>query len=353
MTDEPDVSTPRITRALVLLAALCAATASAPPANATAPLRIGMVADTNGVFDRSFNQLAYAGVRSAALRLGAGIDVRASPSALSYEPNLRFMAQQGYDLIIAIGASEEPALAVVAREYPAVRFAIVDASYAAGPLGSLPNVLGLVFKRQEAGYLAGYLAGLVELARLPRLRAGNVISSIGGGRDPSVARYLAGFEAGARAADPRVRLLRGSAGSAAPDRCHRIAASQIAAGADIVFAVAGAACNAGALQAVNERGVWALGVDADQSYLGPALLASAALGVDRAVILTIDAMHNGRFAGGRDVEFGIAQDAVAIAGINAAVPASLRRKLTAVASRMRAGRISIPTALVEIDVTGR
>jgi hypothetical protein len=64
-------------------------------------------------------------------------------------------------------------------------------------------------------------------------------------------------------------------------------------------------------------------------------------------------MHNGRFAGGRDVEFGIAQDAVAIAGINAAVPASLRRKLTAVASRMRAGRISIPTALVEIDVTGR
>jgi basic membrane protein A and related proteins len=337
---------------VVLLAALCAVTASATPADAAAPLRIGMVADTNGVFDRSFNQLAYAGVRSAALRLGASIDVRASPTAFSYEPNLRFMAQQGYDLIIAIGASEEPALAVVARDYPAVRFAIVDASYAAGPLGSLPNVLGLVFKEQEAGYLAGYLAGLVELSRLPRLKAGNVISSIGGGRDPSASRYLAGFEAGARAADHRVRLLRGSAGGAAPDRCHRLAASQIAAGADIVFAVAGA-CNAGALQAVNEGGIWALGVDADQSYLGPALLASAALRVDRAVILTIDAVHDGRFAGGRDVEFGIAQEAVAIAGINAAVPASIRRKLTAVANRMRAGGISIPTAPSERDLTDR
>jgi basic membrane protein A and related proteins len=343
---------PRIIHALVLLAALCAATASATPASAAAPLRIGMVADTNGVFDRSFNQFAYAGVRSAALRLGASIDVRASPTALSYEPNLRFMAQQGYDLIIAIGASEEPALAVVARDYPAVRFAIVGASYAESALGSLPNVLGLVFKQQEAGYLAGYLAGLVELARLPRLKAGNVISSIAGGRDPSVSRYLAGFEAGARAADPRVRLLRGSGGSAAPGRCHGIAASQIAAGADIVFAVAGA-CNAGALQAVNEWGVWALGVDADQSYLGPALLASAALRVDRAVILTIDAVHDGRFAGGRDVECGIAQEAVAIAGINAAVPASIRRKLTAVANRMRAGRISIPTALVETVLTRR
>jgi basic membrane lipoprotein Med (substrate-binding protein (PBP1-ABC) superfamily) len=76
------------------------------------------------------------------------------------------------------------------------------------------------------------------------------------------------------------------------------------------------------------------------------------LRVDQAVILTIDALHDGLFAGGRDVEFGIAQNAVGIDGINAAVPQSIRRKVSAVARRLRAGSISIPTALSR-DQLGR
>jgi basic membrane protein A len=338
-----------IVRALALLAALVAPAAGAATASATAPMRIGMVADTNSVYDRSFNELAYAGVRAAAQKLGAAIDVRASPTSASYEPNLRFMAQQGYDLVIAIGPSEEQALADVARDYPAVRFAIVNDSYAAPVLGSLPNIQGLRFQQQEAGYLAGYLAGLVEISRMPRLRAGNVISSIGGVRGPSVDRYVAGFQAGALAADPQVRLLHTYANTdSSTARCHTLALSQIAAGSDIVFPVAGA-CNAGALQAVNEKGVWVLGVDADQSYLGASVLASAALRVDQAVMLAIYAVHDGTFAGGRDVEFGIAQNALGIAGINAAVPPVIRARLNAVANRVRAGRISIPTALVPLS----
>ena len=332
-----------VTYALAILAALVPAAGSTPSASAAAPLRIAMVADTNGVYDRSFNEFAYAGVRSAALRLGASIAVWASPSVRSYEPSLRSMAQQGYDLVIAIGPSQEQALAEVARDYPLVHFAIVDDSYTARALGGLPNVQGLVFKRQEASYLAGYLAGLVELSHGPRLKAGNVISSIASAGDPAGSRSVAGFEAGVRAADPKVTLLRSLADTSSPGRCHRLAASQIAAGSDIVFPVAGA-CNAGALQAVKENGVWALGVDADESYLGPWMLASAALHVDQAVILTIDAVHDGVFAGGRDVEFGIAQNALGIDGINAAVPQSIRLKVSAVARRLRAGSISIPTA---------
>lgn len=335
-----------LTRLLVLAAVFAACASTVSPADAAGPFRIGMVADTNGVRDRSFNQLAYAGVSTAALRLGASILVLASPSVASYESSLRTLAQQGYDPVIAIGPSEEKALAVVAREYPRVRFAIVNDSYAAPRLGGLPNVLGLVFKQEEAGYLAGYLAGLVELSRMPRLRRGNVISSIGDSKDPSVDRYLAGFEAGARSADHQVRLLHADVTAAASvARCHGAAAAQIAAGADIVFPIAGG-CAAGALKAADERGVWALGVDADRSYLGPSILASAALRPDEAVILAIDAAHDGTFAGGRDVEFGIAQNAVGITGLNAAVPPSIRHKLNAVAKRLRAGSISIPTTLV-------
>jgi basic membrane protein A len=339
----------KITHAFLLIAVLVTPSAGAAATRAATPLRIGMVADTDGVYDRSFNQLAYAGVRTAALKLGASIDVRASPTARSYEPNLRSMAQQGYDLVIAIGPAEEQALAAVARDFPAVRFAIVNDSYATRGLGSLPNVQGLRFQQQEAGYLAGYLAGLVELSRMPRLKTGNVISSIGGVRGPSVDRYLAGFQAGARAADPEARLLHSyTDDDASSDRCHTLALSQIAAGSDIVFPVAGA-CNAGALQAVTEKGVWAFGVDADRSYLGPSVLASAALRVDQAVMLAIYAVHDGTFAGGRDVEFGIEQNALGIAGIAVAVPRTIRVRLNAVANRLRAGRISVPTAFAPLS----
>jgi basic membrane protein A len=175
-----------------------------------------------------------------------------------------------------------------------------------------------------------------------------VISSIAASESPSADRYIAGFEAGARAADPTVKLLRSYASTAAPARCRALAAAQIAAGSDIVFPVAGA-CGAGALQAANEKGVWAIGVDSDLGYLGPSLLASAALRVDTAVILAINAVHDGSFAGGRDVEFGVAQDAVALAGINPAVARSIRAKLRFIAGRLRAGRISIPTALSDAD----
>jgi basic membrane protein A len=342
----PDVRRLKITRVLVLLGALVVCGSIASPASPAGPFRIGMVADTTGVYDRSFNQLAYAGVSTAALRLGANILVLASPSVQYYESGLRTLAQQGYDPVIAIGPSEVPALAVVARQYPNVRFAIVNDSYDAPGLGGLPNVLGLVFKQQEAGYLAGYLAGLVELSKTPRLKRGNVISSIGNLADPSVDRYIAGFQAGALAADHKVKLLHASVtGNASIARCHDLAASQIAAGSDIVFPVGGA-CNAGALKAVDERGVWAIGVDADESYLGPSILASATLHADQAVILAIDAAHDGTFAGGRDVEFGIAQHAAGIAGINAAVPPSIRQRVNALANRVRAGSVSIPTTLV-------
>ena len=247
--------------------------------------------------------------------------------------------------MIAIGPSEDQALAQVARAYPSVQFAVVDDSYASPVLGGLPNVQGLLFKEQEAGYLAGYLAGRVELSAMPRLKPGNVISTIARSRDAAAVRYLAGFQAGVLAADPKVRLLQSTVEPAGgPARCHALATSQIAAGSDIVFPVAGA-CNAGVWQAVNERGVWGIGVEADQRYLGAAVLASAALHVDQAVILAIDAAHAGAFAGGRDVEFGATQGAVGIDGVNAAVPPSIRNKLNAVVKRVRAGRIIIPTAL--------
>jgi basic membrane protein A len=339
----------KISHALVLPALLAAAIASpgTPAADAlvTSP-RIGMVADTHGLFDRSFNQLTAAAVQSASYRLGARIDVRASAATGSYVVALQNMAAQGYDLVIAIGPSEERAVGIVARQFPSVNFAIVDDSYASPGIGGLPNVQGLLFKEQESGYLVGYLAGLIELSKGPRLHAGNIVSSVGGTQGPSVDRYLAGFQAGVLKADPGVKLLNSYTGPAdSVTRCHSLAAAQIAAGSDIVFQAAGA-CGAGVLQAANERAVWSIGSDFDESTLSPSVLASAVDRADQAVFLTIAAVRDGTFAGGRDVVFGAAQSSTGIAGISAAVPASIRAKLDYVVARMRGGKITVPTALL-------
>jgi basic membrane protein A len=316
-----------------------------PPAAAARSLRIGMVANTDGVADRSFNELAETGVRTAAARLGASIAVTASPTSASYVPALTYMAQQGYDLVIAVGSAEEQAVGEVARRFPKVNFAIVDDSYASRGIGGLNNVQGLLFREEESGYLVGYLAGLVETDTVARLRGGNIMSTVGSVDEQPDQGYIAGFRAGAKAADPDVKLLHAFADSSqSEDRCHSLAATQIAAGADIVLP-AGGSCGVGALNATKQQNVWGIAVDADQSYLGPYILASAVKRVDQAVFLAIKAVHDGTFRGGRDVVFGIAQNAVGIAGINRLVPRSIRLKVIAVADRLRAGKISIPVAL--------
>jgi basic membrane protein A len=316
-----------------------------PSAAASGTLRIGMVANTYGVADRSFNELAAAGVKAAAAKLGASIAVTASPTSASYAPALTYMAQQGYDLVIAVGPEEEQAVGQVARRYPKVNFAIVDDSYGSIGIGGLENVQGLLFREEEAGYLVGYLAGLVETETVARLRTGNIMSTVGSIDERQDQGYIAGFRAGAKASDPTVKLLHAFADSPqSEDRCHSLAATQINHGADIVLP-AGGSCGVGALNATNQQDVWGVGVDADQSYLGPYVLASAVKRVDQAVYLAIKAVRDGTFKGGRDVVFGIAQNAVGISGINRLVPRSIRLKVNAVAAKLRAGRISIPIAL--------
>ena len=108
--------------------------------------------------------------------------------------------------MIGVGFTEIDAMKAVAKQFPKTHFAIVDVSNA--DEGGLKNVEGLLFKEQEAGYLAGYAAGLAA-----KERGGKAVSSVGGQKQPPVDRYIAGFQAGAKAAFPGVqdaeRLLAG------------------------------------------------------------------------------------------------------------------------------------------------
>jgi basic membrane protein A and related proteins len=282
-------------------------------------IRVGLVTDIGGLDDRSFNFLANRGLEQAERELGVDGRVVISRSNADYVPNLTTLARQDYDLVVAVGFLMADALEIVAKQYPDVNFAIID--FAQEAMASKPkNVRGLLFKEQEAGYLVGYLAGLV----VKEAGGSNpTVSSVGGQKLPPVDRYIAGFQAGADAANPGIATLNGySQDFVDQAKCKEIGLAQIARGSTVVFQVAGQ-CGLGALSAANERNVWGIGVDADQSFLGTHILTSALKKVDVAVFQTIQEVQEGTFSGGENSVFDIASGGVGFGEVSSEVPTDL------------------------------
>jgi len=302
-------------------------------------MKVGLVTDVGGLNDRGFNHLAYVGMLQAQKRLGVSIRVAESRSPADYIPNLAAFARQGYDLVLGVGYTEIGAMGAVAKRFPKTRFAIVDV--ANGDLAGKPkNVLGLLFHEEQVGYLAGYLAGL-ETKRLP---GRDVVSSVAGEKQPPVDRFIAGYQAGAKRANPRVVAINGySQDFNDQAKCKAIALNQIAAGSVAVFAVAGG-CGLGALDAARERKVWGIGVDSDQSFLGAHILTSATKKVDRAVFLAIKSVADGRFHGGNAV-YGLEDGGVGLGKISPRVPKAEVAALNRIQAQIVAGKIVPPKIL--------
>jgi basic membrane protein A len=303
------------------------------------PVRVGLVTDIGGLNDRSFNQGNYEGLLRAQRELGVEGRVLQSKKASDYVPNLSALARQDFDLVVAVGFLMADATDVVAQRFPKTSFAIVDV-----PQASLkhrpPNVRGIVFKEQEGGYLAGYLAGLV----VKEQGGEQVVSTVGGIKIPPVDRYIAGFQAGAKAANPGVTTLNGySQDFVDQARCKEIALEQIDRGSQVVMQVAGG-CGLGALDAARERNVWGIGADADQSFLGPHILSSALKLNPVSIFLTIEAVRDGSFRGGEDTVFDVESGAVGLGKISSRVPNEIVAKVNQVQDDLAAGRIeNIPT----------
>jgi basic membrane protein A len=313
-------------------------TSSATTSGGGNQLKVGLVTDIGGLNDRSFNHLAYLGLQRAQSQLGISGRVLESHQASDYVPNLSSLAQQHYDLIIGVGFLMSDAIDAVATKFPKQSFAIIDFSQAA--LKHKPkNVRGLLFKEQEAGYLVGYLAGLLEKDKAAGAGKANTISSVGGQKIPPVDHYIAGYQAGAKAADPTIKTLNGySQDFVDQAKCKELALTQIGQGSDVVFQVAGG-CGLGALDAAKDKKVWGIGVDADQAYIGPQVLTSALKKVDVAVFDTIQDVKNGRFQGGGDSIFDVKAGGVGIGKISPKVPAADKAKVLQVQKDIAAGKI--------------
>jgi basic membrane protein A and related proteins len=329
---------------LVVLAAGCGGSSKSSKSGTTTAskqIRVGLVTDINQLNDRGFNHLAYMGLLRAEKELGIQGRVFQSNSAQDYIPNLARFAQQGYDLVVSVGFAQADAVATVAKRFPKTHFAIIDVD-ATSLAGKPQNVLGLLFREQEVGYLAGYLAGLVEKQK----PGPDVTGSVGGMKEPPVDRFIAGYQAGAKKADPGIKLLNGySHDWVALDKCKEVALGQIGSGSTIEFQVAGG-CGLGALDAAKEKHVWGIGVDADQSFLGPHVLTSATKHVDQAVFLTIKDVIAGKFRGGRNAIFGLKDNGVGLGKISPKVPKADVAAVEKIRNEIASGKLSgIPTTV--------
>ena len=276
----------------VLTLALGAGTGSAKTdvKAAPAPFKVALVTDIGGLDDRSFNFLANKGLGQAKAQLKVQGRVFISKSNADYVPNLTAAARGGYNLVISVGFLMGDATAAVAKPLPEdevcdhrqLRRAAKDFTKAPKPT----NIRGLLFKEQEAGYLVGYLAGL-QSKNVPN--SAGVIAAVGGLKIPPVDRFIGGYYQGAKAAYPAVKVEHSySQDFVDQAKCKEAALNHIANGATVVFQVAGQ-CGLGVLSAAKEKGVFGIGVDADQGYLGNHVLTSATKKVDVAVFKTIEA----------------------------------------------------------------
>jgi basic membrane protein A len=276
---------------------------------------VGVVTDIGGLNDHGFNHLAYMGLLHAEQVLHIKGRVLPSSSGADYTPNLTTLAQQGYNLVIPVGFLMADATDAVAKQFPNVKFAMVD-SDATMEKGDPKNIEGLLFQEEQAGYLAGYLAGLYAKEHNYK-----TISSVGGQKIPPVDHYIAGYQAGAQKSDPGIQTLNGySQDFVDQSKCKQIALNQIQQGSKVVFQVAGA-CGLGALSAAQQQGAQGIGVDADQAYLGSYILTSAEKKVDVAVFNAIKALMAGKFAAGANVTNNIANGGIGYGKIG---PAGLK-----------------------------
>ena len=336
---------PRIVQAAVVLLAL--GSLALPARNrvvardtAKSAPRVGLVFDVGGRGDKSFNDAAYDGLARAARELGVGFELAEPLGAEDREGALRLFAAQGFDLVIGVGYIFSRDIGEVAADFPTIKFACVD--YAPGAKAMPSNLVGLGFREEEGSFLVGAAAGMLT-------KTGKV-GFVGGMSIPLILKFQLGYEAGVRATCPTCAVgvaYAGSTGEAFrdPAKGKAIAASQIGAGADVLFHAAGLTGN-GMFEAARERGARAIGVDRDQADEAPGVVVTSMVKrVDVAVFEAVRAATEGKFQGGLR-SFGLRE-----AGVDwvhegphaAALPADVVARVEALRAEIASGRVEVPS----------
>jgi basic membrane protein A len=317
----------------------CANTTTTPKAAEPAKkeYKVGLVTDVGGLNDHSFNFLANKGLERAVTELGITKGVVESKQMTDYETNLSRFAQDKYNLVIAVGFLMQDAVEKVSKEYPDVKFMIIDSS-----ITDRPNVASAMFKTEQCGYLVGVMSGLLEKAPgIPNAKGKNTVGLVGGMKIPPVTDYIAGFIQGARSVNPNIKInLNYTNKFDDPALGKSTAISQIANGADIIFHIAGGT-GTGVINAAKEKNVYAIGVDADQNYMAPEnVITSALKGMDVATFDIIKGAMDDKFKSG-NVTFDLSNNGVGFATPIKVVPQDIVDKVNDTAKQIKDGKITV------------
>ena len=271
------------------------------------PVTIGLVTDMGGVDDKSFNQSAWEGVQRFAEENGLQdcVSYLQSTTEADYVPNLSTFADEGKDLVIAVGYLFNEAITEVSANYPDTMFLFVD------DVVDHENVESATFNAEQGSFLVGVAAGLTAMEN-----GSKTVGFMGGMEGPIIGSFQAGYEQGVLAVCQDCKIYVDYADSYSDDaKGQQLAAKQYDLGATVIYQSAGNAGN-GVIKEAKERGdVWAIGVDKDQYQDGmkddgtSVILTSMLKRVDSATYSACTDMLNGTFEGGTKV-FNLSNDGV-------------------------------------------
>jgi basic membrane protein A and related proteins len=336
----------------LLVAAIAVAGVLVTPGGAgtNATFKAALISDVGHFNDKSFNQSQLNGLNKAKRVLKVNVLPIQSNNTSDYVPNLNTAVRQGANIVMAAGFLLAPSLKDVAAQFPNTKFTITDdfVSSSAGDFkgANVHNIEGLTYATQENSYLIGCMAAMVVKAKY---KGTPTIGVVGGIKIPPVDVFLAGYKAGARKCVKNTVVKTGySQDFVKQDLCKNVAEDEIASGAKIIFGVAGL-CGLGALNAAKEHGLFGIGVDQDQSFLGPFILTSAVKRVDVGIFDAIKAAKSGKFKGGSNLVFNLKNNGVALGKISPRLTGKLRTQVLAKVAVLRkqiiSGKIKPPTGL--------
>ena len=295
--------------------------------------KAGIVLGLGGLGDKSFNDSAFRGLEMAKKNFGIKYKYVEPTSNAENAQYLRLFAEGGYNLTIATGFLMKNDCAVVAKEFPKNKFAIIDETVDA------PNVVSLVFKEEQGAFLVGALAGLMTKT--------NIIGFVGGAEVYLIKKFEEGYKQGAKYVNPKIKVLTlytsGPNPFGDPVQGKLNATSEIKQGADILFHAAGGT-GVGVIEAAKENKVYVIGCDSNQDDVAPGtVLTSLIKNVDVAVSTTIKKMLEGKFTPGIE-KFGLKENGVSLTDFKNTkdkIPAKVFDKLDDIKKKIINGEINI------------
>ena len=297
--------------------------------------KIGMISDTGGVNDESFNQSTWEGLQQAQEKYGKDkVQVKyvESSQEADYTPNIETFVEEDLDLIIGVGYQLKDSIEESAKNYPEQKFAILDETYDT----IQENVIPVVFKEEESAYLVGVMAA--------KMSKTNKVGFIGGLPAPSVVRYQYGYKYGVTNTNKDTQILEQYVNSFTDQAKGKAIANQMYSnGADIVF-TCGGDVGTGAIEAAKENKKMAIGVDIDQNPLAPEnVISSTVKNINVSIINLVGEILDGNYQGGQVIVNTLASGGVGIAKTtDKNVPADILKYVEEQAELVKSGEIKVP-----------